>query len=327
MNRREFISLVGGAVVAWPLPARAQQSAVPVIGFLGLTTPVAFADFVAAFQRGLGQGGYVVGRNVAVEYRWAQGRFDRLPELADELVRSGVTVIAAMGTPATGLAAKSATTTIPIVFVTGGDPVQLGLVPNLNRPSGNITGVYMLTAALEPKRLELLHEVVPKAATIGVLIDPNSLDTQIQLDELPAAARSIGQRIVFLKAGNSRDIDAAFIKIGEQKIEALLVASSPIYFPQRQHIVALAARSGVPAVYFFRDFAIAGGLMSYGTSLIDAYRQAGVYVGRILKGEKAANLPVQQSTKVELVINLKTAKSLGLTMPLPLLGRADKVIE
>ena len=236
-------------------------------------------------------------------------------------------MIAATGTPAAGRAAKAATLTIPIIFVTGDDPVQLGLVTSLNRPNGNATGIYMLTASLESKRLELLHEVVPKAAIIGVMVDPNSPDTERQLRELPVAAGSIGQRIVILKAGTEREVEAAFASIPAERIDALLIASSPFYLPLRQRIVALASHYNVPAIYFFRDFAVAGGLMSYGTDLADAYRQAGRYAGRILKGEKPSDLPVQQSTKVEFVVNLKTAKSLGLSISLPLLGRADEVIE
>jgi putative ABC transport system substrate-binding protein len=332
MNRRAVVSLLGGAaaatLVAWPVNVRAQQGAVtPVIGLLGLTSAEAFARELAAFQRGLAEAGYVDGQNATIDYRWARGQFDRLPALAAELVRRGVTVIAAAGTPASALAAKSATTTIPIVFVTGGDPVHMGLVAGLNRTGGNATGVYMLTAALEPKRLELLRELVPSADVIGVLVDPNSPDTKLQLQDLPAAAQSVGQRIVLLKASDQAEIDAAFATIKQQRIGALVVTSSPAYLPLRTQIVALAARHAVPAIYFFRDFAAAGGLMSYGTSLIDAYRRAGVYTGRILKGERAADLPVEQSTRVELVINLNTAKALGLTFPLTLLGRADEVIE
>jgi ABC-type uncharacterized transport system substrate-binding protein len=307
--------------------SRAQPIATPIIGFLGFSSPEAFAREVTAFQQGVNELGFVEGRNVTTLYRWANGRFDRLPSLASDLAHSGVTMIAATGTPAAGRAAKAATLTIPIIFVTGDDPVQLGLVASLNRPNGNATGIYMLTASLESKRLELLHEVVPKAAIIGVMVDPNSPDTERQLRELPVAAGSIGQRIVILKAGTEREVEAAFASIPAERIDALLIASSPFYLPLRQRIVALAAHYNVPAIYFFRDFAVAGGLMSYGTDLADAYRQAGRYAGRILKGEKPSDLPVQQSTKVEFVVNLKTAKSLGLSISLPLLGRADEVIE
>jgi putative ABC transport system substrate-binding protein len=328
MRRREFITLIGGAAANCPLAAGAQQQPhLPVIGFLGFSSPEAFSREVAAFQEGVSELGFAEGHTVTTLYGWAHGQFDLLPSLASDLVRKGVTVIAAAGTPAAGLAAKKATSTIPIVFVTGDDPVQLGLVTSLNRPDGNATGIYMLTSALESKRLELLHEVVPKASTIGIIVDPNSPDTERQLRELPKAASSIGQRIIILKAGSERDVEAAFASIAAERVEALLIASSPFYLPLREQMVALASRHRVPAIYFFRDFAVAGGLMSYGTDLPDAYRQAGRYAGRILKGEKPSDLPVQQSTKVAFVINLKTAKSLSLSIPLPLLGRADEVIE
>ncbi len=326
MNRRAIIMLLGGAV-ACPPAARAQQANLPVLGFLGFTSPEAFSSEVAAFRRGLGEAGYVEGQSVAIEFRWARGEFDRLPSLASDLVGRGVSAVAAVGTPASALAAKAASTTIPIVFVTGGDPVQLGLVASLNRPTGNATGIYMLTSALEAKRLELLHEVVPGAAVIAVIVDPNSPDTELQLRDLPEAARSLGQQIKILRAGNDSEIDAAFAAVAEQQIGALLVTSSPYYLPRRQQIIALAARHALPVIYFFRAFAEDGGLMSYGTDLADAYRQAGVYAGRVLKGEKPTDLPVQQSTKVEFVINLKTARTLALTFPLPLIGRADGVIE
>lgn len=326
IGRREFIKFVGGATAAWPLAAGAQQS-IPAIGFLGFTSPEEFSREVAAFHRGLSEVGYVQGQNVTIEFRWARGEFDHLPSLATELVQRGVTVIAATGTPASALAVKSATTTIPIVFVTGGDPVQLGLVASLNRPGGNATGVYMLTSALEAKRLELLREVVPNASLVGVIVDPNSPDTELQLRDLPVAAHSLGQRIEILRASSDGEIAAAFAALVKQRMGALLLASSPYYLPRREQIVALAARHAVPTIYFFRAFTEAGGLMSYGTDLADAYRQAGVYAGRMLKGEKAADLPIQQSIKVEFVVNLKTAKALGLTFPLPLIGRADEVIE
>ena len=326
MRRREFMFALASAA-GWPLAARAQQPAMPVIGFLGFTSPEAFAREVAAFRRGLGEPGYVEGRNVTIEFCWARGEFDRLPSLAADLVRSGADVIAALGTPASALAAKAATATIPIVFVTGADPVQLGLVGRLNRPGGKATGVYMLTSALEAKRLELLHEAVPGAAAIGVIVDPNSPDTEIQLRELASVAPPLGQRIKILRAATDSDIADAFAAVAEQRMEALLVASSPNYRPREEQIVTLAARHAVPAIYSFRGFAEAGGLMSYGTDLAEAYRQAGTYAGRILRREKSADLPVQQSTKVEFVINLKTAKTLGLTLPPSLLVRADEVIE
>ena len=327
MRRRDFITLLGGTAATWPTAVRAQQAPVPTIGFLGLLSPEAFAVGAGAFRRGLSESGYVDGQTLAIEYRWAYGQFDRLPTLAADLVQREVTVIAALGTPASAFAAKAATSTIPIVFVSGDDPVHSGLVDSLSRPGGNVTGVYMLTSSLEPKRLELIHELMPKVGVIGAIVDPNSPDTAPQIAELSAAASAISQQIKIFNAGNAGEIDAAFAAIAAQRIGAVLVASSPVYFPQRQKFVALAARDAVPTVYFFRDFAEAGGLMSYGTSLTDAYRQAGVYTGRILKGEKPSDLPIQELVKVELVINLKTAKALGLTIPLTLLGRADEVIE
>jgi len=327
MQRREFLTLLGGAAAAWPRVASAQQRNMPVVGLLGLTSPQEFAAEVAAFFGGLKEAGFVEGANLAIEYRWAQGQFDRLPALAADLARAPLAAVAALGTPASVLAAKAATRTIPIVFVSGGDPVQMGLVESFNRPGGNATGIYMLTAALEPKRLEFLHELVPGAGVIGVIVDPSSPDTDLQMKELPASASALGCQIKTLAASSDSEIDAAFAAVAAQRIGAVLVTSSPLYFQRRERFVALAQRYGVPTIYFFRAFADAGGLISYGTSLIDAYRQAGLYTGRILKGEKPADLPVQQSVKVELIINLKTAKALGLTVPITLLGRADEVIE
>jgi putative tryptophan/tyrosine transport system substrate-binding protein len=327
MRRREFITLIGGSAATWPLVARAQQSAMPVIGFLGLTSPEAFASLTAAFQHGLRETGFAEGRNVAIVYRWAHGQFDQLPALASDLVRQRLSVLAAMGTPASALAAKAATTVIPIVFVTGGDPVGVGLVDSLNRPSGNATGVYMLTVALEPKRLEVINELVPNAAILGVVVDPNSPDTAVEIKELSAAASTLGKQIKTFNVSNEGEISAAFAAMAEQRVAAAMVTSSPVYLPQRQKFTDVAARYAIPTVYFVRDFVEAGGLMSYGTSFADAYRLAGVYAGRILKGDKPGDLPVQQSVKFELVINLKTAKTLGMSVPLPLLGRADEVIE
>ena len=326
MQRREFITLLGNAA-AWPLSARAQQPATPVIGFLALLSPETFMPSSAGFFQGLKESGYVEGQNVTIEYRWAHGHFDQLPTLASDLVRHQVNVIAALGTPAAAVAAKAASKTIPIVFVSGDDPVHIGLVDSLNQPGGNLTGVYMLTSALEPKRLELIHELVLKTAIIGVVVDPNSPDTSQQIRELLAAATALGRKIKVFNASNEGEIDAAFAGIVEQRIGAVLIASAPFFLPQRQKFIELAAHHGLPAVYFLRAFSEAGGLMSYGTSLADAYRQAGLYTGRILKGEKPFNLPIQQSVKAELVINMKTAKKLGLTVPLSLLGRADEVIE
>jgi putative ABC transport system substrate-binding protein len=327
MRRREFVTLIGGSVATWPLVSRAQQSAMPVIGFLGLTSPDAFAPLTAAFQHGLRETGFAEGQNVAIVYRWAHGQFDQLPALASDLVRQRLNVLAAMGTPASALAAKAATTVIPIVFVTGGDPVGVGLVDSLNRPSGNATGVYMLTVALEPKRLEVINELVPNAAVLGVVVDPNSPDTAVEIKELSAAAGTLGKQIKTFNVSNDGEIGAAFATMAGQRVSAAMVTSSPIYLPQRQKFTDLAARYAIPTVYFVRDFVEAGGLMSYGTSFADAYRLAGVYAGRILKGDKPGDLPVQQSVKVELVINLKTAKTLGVRVPLPLVGRADEVIE
>jgi putative tryptophan/tyrosine transport system substrate-binding protein len=330
MKRREFITLVGVAAAApvlSPLAARAQQPAMPMVGLLGFTSPQAFAAEATAFYGGLSETGYIEGQNVAIEYRWAHGQFDQLPALAADLARLPLNVLVALGTPGSAVAAKAATQTIPIVFISGADPVQMGLVANFNRPAGNATGIYMLTSALEPKRLELMRELVPNAAVIAVIVDPNSPDTKLQMRELPAAASALGRQIKIFNAGSENDIDAAFAAIVEQRIGAVVVASSPSYLPQREQFVALAARHAVPTIFFLRAFAEAGGLMSYGTSITDAYRQVGVYTGRILKGEKPGDLPIQQSVKVELVINLKTAKTLGLTFPLTLLGRADEVIE
>jgi putative tryptophan/tyrosine transport system substrate-binding protein len=326
MRRRKFITLLGGAAT-WPLAARAQLAAMPVIGYLGLTSPEAFAALTAAFRHGLGETGFVEGQNVEIKYRWAHGQFDQLPALAADLVAQQVSVIAALGTPASATAAKAATSTIPIIFVTGGDPVDLGLVKSLNRPAGNASGVYMLTVALEPKRLELIHELVPDAAVIGIIADPNSPDTVEQMKSLSTAASSLGRRLKTMNVSGENDIEPAFAAMAEQRVAAAVVTSSPAYLPQRQKFVALAARYAIPTAYFVRDFADAGGLISYGTSFPDAYRRAGVYTGRILKGDMPADLPVEQSVKVELVVNLKTAKTLGITIPLTLLGRADEVIE
>ena len=328
MRRREFIRLLGGTTTTWPFAVRAQQPVVPVVGFLGLTSPETFAALTAAFQRGLTETGFVEGQNVVIEYRWANGQFDQLPALAADLVRRPVNVLAALGTPASAVAAKAASSTVPIVFVTGNDPVVGGLVDSFNRPTGNATGIYMLTVALEPKRLQLIHELVPSAAEVGIVIDPHSPDTGTQMKELIAAASTLGlQTKTFNVSGGENEIEAAFAAMADQQIRAVVVTSSPAYLPQSQRFVTLAARSAIPTVYYVRAFAEAGGLMSYGTSFADAYRRAGLYTGRILKGDKVGDLPVEQSVKVELVINLKTANALSLTIPLPLLGRADDVIE
>ena len=326
VRRREFITLLGGAAAAWPLAARAQQPAMPVIGFLSSSAPADRARFLTAFRQGLRETGYVEGQNVAIEYRWAQDQADRLPDLAADLVRRQVTVIAAHDTPSS-IVAKAATTTIPIVFASGGDPVKLGLVASLNRPGGNVTGVTFVAAELGAKQLGLLHELQPGAVRVGVLVDPNFALTQSFVSDVQAAALSIGKQIEVLEAPTGRDIDTAFASLAQKPIDALLVGPGPLLNNRRVQLVTLAAYHRVPAIYPLREVAEAGGLMSYGTSITDAYRQAGVYTGRILKGEKPADLPVMQSIKFEFVINLNTARAFGLSFPPGLLAIADEVIE
>jgi putative ABC transport system substrate-binding protein len=324
--RRDFITLLGGAAV-WPLAAGAQQPALPVIGFLSSASPTGSAHMVAAFRQGLRETGHIDGQNVAIEFRWAGGEYDRLPSLAADLVRRQVAVITAVGGSMSAAAAKAATTTVPIVFSTGGDPVQQGLVTSLHRPGGNITGVSVLTAALAAKRLEILREVVPNADVIALLVNPRGAAAEPQLRDVQEAARAVGQQVHLLHAANEREIETGFDTLAQARIRALIVAADPFFNSRRDALVALAARHSIPAIYEWREFAEAGGLMSYGTSLPEAYRHVGLYAGRILKGAKPAELPVFQSTKVEFVINLKTAHALGLTFPLPLSGRADEVIE
>jgi putative tryptophan/tyrosine transport system substrate-binding protein len=326
IGRRQFISALGSAAVARPLEARAQQQAMPVIGFLSSNSPEPFTKQVAAFRRGLNEIGFTEGQNVAIEYRWAEGQYDQLPALASDLVRRQVAAIAAGGPPA-ARAAKAATTTIPIVFLVGGDPVKSGLVASLSRPGGNVTGVALLINELAPKQLEVLRELIPKATSIGALVNPDNPATETDMKELQGAARAMGLELFILDAKAESDIDAAFATLVQKQAGGLVVVSDPYMFDRRAYIAALATRHALPTIYPLRDFAAAGGLMSYGSSLTDAYRLQGVFVGQILKGATPADLPAQESTKVELVINLKTAKALGLTVPLTLLGRADEVIE
>ena len=325
MRRREFITLVGGAAAAWPITARAQQPAMPVVGFLRDTPLGPFAHIMTAFRLGLKEAGFVEGQNVAIEFRSAEGHSDRLPALVADLIRRPSAVI--VGNTLSALAAKAATTTVPIVFATGGDPVMDGLVTSLNRPGGNITGVSFFIAVLGAKRLELLRQLVPKATTIAMLVTPSLPQALAERRDVQAAAQAIGQQLLVLDVSSARDIEPAFATFVQRGAGALLVSSGSFNLSHREHIVALAARHALPASYPLRDFAAAGGLMSYGTSFTDAYREAGIYAGRILKGEKAGDLPVMRSTKFEFVLNLKTTKALGLDIPPTLLALADEVIE
>jgi putative tryptophan/tyrosine transport system substrate-binding protein len=327
LHRRQFITLLGGAAAAWPLAARAQQSARPVIGFMSTLSPENISRPVAGFHDGLKEAGYIEGQNVAIEYRWAQGHYDRLPELAADLVRRKVAVIVASGGDPSPQIAKAATQTIPIVFGMFGDPVREGLVDSLSRPGGNATGVTIFGPAAVTKRLQLLHDLAPKAGVIAFLMNPNNPNGNIEMGAAQTAATSLGRQIVAFNASTESELDAAFARIVHQRIGTLLGASDPFLFNRRDQIVSLAARHGIPAMYYLRDFAYAGGLMAYGNSLTDMYRLVGVYVGRILKGEKPTDLPVVQSTKFEFVINLQTARALGIEVPNSMQLLADEVIE
>ena len=326
MKRREFISLLGGAA-AWPLAARAQQAAMPVIGFLSSRSPGQSAGVVAAFRDGLAEAGFIEGKNVAIDFRFAEGHLERLPALAIGLVRRGVAVIFTGGGDVPAMVAKGATSTIPIVFVTGFDPVKSGLVTSLNRPDGNLTGATVIAGQLAAKRLGLLHELVPSVRLVAVLLNPNDPNAEADVAEAQVAARALGQQIEVLPAGSEQELEVAFTSFSQLKADALLLEPDPLFTDLRNKIVALVERQRIPAIYYAREYTAAGGLLSYGASFTDLYRQGGVYVGRILKGAKAADLPVVQPTKFELVVNLKTAKALGLTIPPGVLALADEVIE
>jgi putative ABC transport system substrate-binding protein len=326
MRRREFISFIGGAAAAWPLAARAQQPAMPVLGFINGANAKGYTNQLDAFLNGLREAGYSEGNNVVIEYRWADGQYDRLPAMAADLVDRKVAVIAATGTPA-ALAAKAATTTIPIVFETGNDPIELGLVRSLNKPGGNVTGVAQLAVEIAPKRLELLHELVPTAKTMALLVDPADVVSEKTTRSVQAAATSLGLKLHILNVTAERELDAVFQNLIQLQPGGLVISGGQFFNSRSKQLAALALQYKMPTVFTYREFAANGGLMGYGTSLADAYRLAGVYAGRVIKGEKPADLPVQQATKVELIINLKTANALGINIPHTLIGRADEVIE
>jgi putative ABC transport system substrate-binding protein len=327
IGRRQFISALGGAPFAWPLAAHAQPAAMPVIGFMSSRSAEDSARVVTAFRQGLAEAGYVEGSNLVIEYRWANGNYDRLPALATELVRRPVDVFATVGGVQAARAAKAVTNTIPIVFGMGEDPVNQGLVPSLNRPGGNITGATFFTAQLGAKRLGLLRELVPEAEVMALLVNQNSPEGQEQTKDVRQAAHDLGQKLVVLNGGTDEEIEVAFASLAQQGVAALMVGSDPFFDPRRDQLIALVAQHAVPAIYQFRDYAVAGGLMSYGASITDLYHQVGVYVARILKGDKPSDLPVAQATRFELVINLKTAKTLRLNVPPTLLALADEAIE
>jgi putative tryptophan/tyrosine transport system substrate-binding protein len=324
-KRREFIALLGGAA-AWPLAARAQQRAMPVIGYISSLTQADSVHFDAAFRRGLSEMGYVEAQNVSIEYRWITDRYDTLPAMAIDLVQRQVTMICALGPPAV-LAAKAATATIPIVFVAGADPIKFGFVASFNRPGGNITGIWVVLAALAEKRLQLVHDLLPKAELIALLVNPTSPVAEPQTRDAQVAARALGLRLSVLSAVTDSDFDQVFATLIQQRADALFVSADPFFASRREHLVALAARQAIPTIYEIREFVEAGGLMSYGTVLREGYYKGGIYAGRILKGVNPADLPVEQVNKLELVINLKTARTLGLTVPPSLLATADEVIE
>jgi len=327
VKRREFITLLGGAAAMWPLTAQAQQAAMAVIGYLSARSPQDTAHLVEAFRRGLAEAGFVEGQNVLIEYRWAFGQHDRLPGLAADLVRNPLTVLVTTGGEVAALAAKAATSTIPIAFIVGTDPVKLGLAASYNRPGGNATGINILTNSLEPKRLELLRELVPQASAIGALFDPSFPAYEDQFRDVREAARALDLQVYELRASTDAEIDLAYETVARQRIAAVTVAAGPFFDTRRDRLVGSAARHGVPTMYHFREYALAGGLMSYGASITDMYHQIGLHVGRILKGAKPAELPILQPTKFELVLNLKTAKALGLKVPLTMQVAADEVIE